>query len=465
MPCEVSGEGKEEGGYWFSFDAIILELRIVWCHRGREKVTVLSRPRDRFYAVFNRIFGVSNAATLRLSSPDCVIFSTDSFLVDLKINFSMCGFFRSVLWHPIYILIRLIRLPGRYLRGHESSPRIVDRRDYIALKIGSESPSQDPLQTGSVNENEMRKLQSEVTELQRLLNSKTTENAHLKRVVELGNSQEYNGGESFLETEATPHLLHKAVDRVNTTSGILTKFLMQALKNSGVNCSSVAKALVPSVVFERDGHTKFVYQALVCDVLFDQFENDSFHIEDNAPDTLDSETRMKDNFERYKQLNDLENPEELVYDDAADNDFRRFCNKKQIDLIAALSRTGAPGVENVGVLVFGKVFGPDGIRRQELATSVTEVKSASSFIKLALSVFLVHKLAFALRPTAEIFRPTRKMKFNRNYMESILMSTEESDDDEGDNSPIVFGVGFTIVPGFKVNRIVVHSKVYKVRRA
>lgn len=49
-------------------------------------------------------------------------------------------------------------------------------------------------------------------------------------------------------------------------------------------------------------------------------------------------------------------------------------------------------------------------------------------------------------------------------MEFILMLIEESDDDEGDNFFIVFGVGFIIVLGFKVNRIVVYSKVYKVRR-
>lgn len=89
---------------------------------------------------------------------------------------------------------------------------------------------------------------------------------------------------------------------------------MQALKNGGVDCIAAAKTLAKSVFFERDVLTKFLYQALVCKVLSTDFENEHFHVADNAPENLDPEQLTKQNFERYKQSSAVENPEELVFD-------------------------------------------------------------------------------------------------------------------------------------------------------
>lgn len=96
----------------------------------------------------------------------------------------------------------------------------------------------------------------------------------------------------------------------------------------------------------------------------------------------------------------MENPEELVYEDAIDNDFRNFCIKKQNDLIADLSSIGFGVPSNVGLLLFGKLFGSNGLRRSHPSSAglLSQMKVASSFVKCALSVFLVHKLAFALQP-------------------------------------------------------------------
>lgn len=39
-----------------------------------------------------------------------------------------------------------------------------------------------------------------------------------------------------------------------------------------------------------------------------------------------------------------------------------------------------------------------------------------------------------------------------------------ADGDTDDDAPVTVSVGFMVVPGFYVNRIVVHSKVYTVKR-
>lgn len=282
-------------------------------------------------------------------------------------------------------------------------------------------------------------------------------------LAERQNSRDFAGGESFLDSGATPHLLNKAVTRVNQTSGNFTRLLMLALKNGGIDCTKVAEALVPCVPFERAAHTKYVYQALVCKVLFTDFESESFNIEDNARDSLDPEQHLEENFQRYQHLIKQENPEELVYENATDSDFRRFCNKKQKDLIAALSLTGAPGVGDVGALVFGEAFGPDGIRRGDSTVTQAQTQTAStSFVKFALSVFLVHKLAFSMHPLARIFRVKDAVEFLPAYMEPVVESADS--DDEVDTDPGSLIVGFMVVPGFTVRKIVVHSRVYTVKR-
>ena len=282
-------------------------------------------------------------------------------------------------------------------------------------------------------------------------------------LAERQNSRDFAGGESFLDSGATPHLLNKAVTRVNQTSGNFTRLLMLALKNGGIDCTKVAEALVPCVPFERAAHTKYAYQALVCKVLFTDFESECFNIEDNALDSLDPEQHLEENFQRYQHLIKQENPEELVYEDATDSDFRRFCNKKQKDLIAALSLTGAPGVGDVGALVFGEAFGPDGIRRGDSAVTQAQTQTAStSFVKFALAVFLVHKLAFSMHPLARIFRVKDAVEFLPAYMEPVVESADS--DDEVDTDPGSLIVGFMVVPGFTVRKIVVHSRVYTVKR-
>lgn len=267
-------------------------------------------------------------------------------------------------------------------------------------------------------------------------------------IAENRNAHTFPGGESFSDTGATPHLLNRALERVFTTSGAFTKFLMQSLKNSGVDCTAIAQD-TKSVCFERAAHTKFVYQAIVCKVLFTDFENESFNVEAHAFETLDPEERTKENFQRYKHLTTVENPEELVFEDAIDNDFRRLCVTKRKGLVVAL---GVLGLDDV----FGEVFGPQGIRRREF--NAVEGKVASSFVRFVMSVFLVHKLTFALHPVARIFRVRDGMQFIERYMEPVVASADSEDD-----PAISLSVGFMVVPGFHLNRIVVHSRVYTVK--
>jgi cell division protein FtsB len=311
-------------------------------------------------------------------------------------------------------------------------------------------------------------LEQENATLKRELTAKEEDIQKLEKQLDLAehrNSHDFSGGESFLDTCATPHLLNKAVERVYSISSGFTKLLMHALQHHGrVDCPNAAQALAKSVTFERVAHTKFVYQALACKVLFTDFENEYFNVDENAPENvLDPEQLTKENFQRYTELIALENPEELVFEDATDNDFRRLCSKKHQDLVVALSKTLAPGVANVGALLFGNVYGPKGICRSSWTSAETQyqIKIASTFVKFVLSVFLVHKLALALRPIARIFRVREGAEFSSTHMEAVVALADCEDDDV---TLVPLSAALTIVPGFQVNRIIVHSRVYTVKR-
>ncbi|KAG0579063.1 hypothetical protein KC19_4G070000 [Ceratodon purpureus] len=316
-------------------------------------------------------------------------------------------------------------------------------------------------------EEKIERLEQENGDLRSKVAARDEEVQKLEQQLDLAehrNSHNFVGGESFLDTCATPHLLNKAVERVNSASSNFTKLVMHALQHhGGVDCPSTAKAVAKSVVFERVAHTKYVYQALVCKVLFTDFENECFNVDENAPqNVLNPEQLSNENFQEYKVLTALENPEELVFEDATDNDFRKLCNKKRQDMVVALSKTQlAPGVADVGALLFGKVYGPEGIRRSQRETPQYQVKIASTFAKFVLSVFLVHKLAFALRPVARIFRVREGATFNATHMEAVV-ALADSEDDDGPLVPL--SAAFMVVPGFHVNRIIVHSRVYAVKR-
>ena len=76
-----------------------------------------------------------------------------------------------------------------------------------------------------------------------------------------------------------------------------------------------------------------------------------------------------------------------------------------------------------------------------------------SFVKVASSVWLLHKLAFSFNPVVEIFQVERGVDFSMVYMEDVTKKSVFV----GKSRP---KVGFTVIPGFKVGKTVIQSQVY-----
>ena len=76
-----------------------------------------------------------------------------------------------------------------------------------------------------------------------------------------------------------------------------------------------------------------------------------------------------------------------------------------------------------------------------------------SFVRMASSTWMLHKLAYSFDPIVEIFQVERGVDFSMVYMEDVTQKTSPSGKSRRK-------VAFTVVPGFKVGRTVVQSQVY-----
>ncbi|XP_023514504.1 uncharacterized protein LOC111778761 isoform X2 [Cucurbita pepo subsp. pepo] len=76
-----------------------------------------------------------------------------------------------------------------------------------------------------------------------------------------------------------------------------------------------------------------------------------------------------------------------------------------------------------------------------------------SFIKMASSVWMLHKLAFSFDPIVEVFQVERGAEFSMVYMEDVTRRYIPPFKSRAK-------VGFTVVPGFKIGRTVIQSQVY-----
>jgi hypothetical protein len=76
------------------------------------------------------------------------------------------------------------------------------------------------------------------------------------------------------------------------------------------------------------------------------------------------------------------------------------------------------------------------------------------FLKLAKSIWLLHRLAYSFDPNVKVFQVKRGNEFSEVYMESVVKNLIL---DENDPKP---RVGLMVMPGFWIGGSVIQSRVY-----
>ncbi|CAK9253787.1 unnamed protein product [Sphagnum jensenii] len=263
-------------------------------------------------------------------------------------------------------------------------------------------------------------------------------------------------GSYFDESKAaTPALLMTAIDTVRNIGKKFTKEFMDQLKKCPEKVRLAIEDRISkhvAVVLSRPTDKKFQYQAYMNHKLFIGFDNPTFFMSldniDEPPHEFSavekSEWYRQDNFQKFQKY-DLRkfSVETLVENAEHDLFLQEFCFMKFQETFDALTESQ----------LLGHLQHRDCILREEKHPNTPFY---TSFCKLAVSVWLVHRLALAFKTRATTFVVEKGLPFDHHKMQSVGPL-----DDITSNSK----VGLVVLPGFQVSQSIIACEVYLVEHA
>ncbi|CAM6016582.1 unnamed protein product [Sphagnum balticum] len=263
-------------------------------------------------------------------------------------------------------------------------------------------------------------------------------------------------GGSYLDDSkaATPALLSAAVSTVRDTGRKFTKEFMDQLKKRPVNIRSEVEGRILEnfkVAIPQATHKKFQYQAYMNQKLFDGFDNRSFStlledVEKPPSDFLSmqqAEWYRKESFQQFQEYDLRKFSVKMLVENAKHDLFlKKFCFLKFQVIFDKHT-------ENQ---LFGHLEHSNCILQMEKHPNTPFY---TSFCKFAVSVWLVHRLAFAFKTPATTFIVEEGLPFDCLKMESAGPADDITPDSR---------VGFVVLPGFQVSQSTIPCEVYLVEK-
>lgn len=219
------------------------------------------------------------------------------------------------------------------------------------------------------------------------------------------------------------------------------KILIDLMRKAGWDLDLVANSVYPDIDYAKEGHNRYAFLSYICLGMFRGFNLETFGLKEggtvcnghHASEAGKGNSSLKQLLEHVSS-----NPMELLGRNR-ECDFSRFCEKKYQDLIH-------PTMESS---IFSNLDRNEAVLKSWRSLGVFY----ESFVNMASSVWMLHKLAFSFDPVVEIFQVERGVDFSMVYMEDVRKGITPP-------SKTKLKVGFTVVPGFKIGRTVIQSKVY-----
>lgn len=220
------------------------------------------------------------------------------------------------------------------------------------------------------------------------------------------------------------------------------KILIGLMKEAKWDLDLAANSVHPGVDYKKRGHNRYAFLSYVCLCMFKGFDSEGYGLLDVngivCNNGIGSNPGERTPIGKLKEHLSCNNPMEVLNKNP-NCGFSRFCEMKYQELIH-------PTMES-------SIFA--NLDRNEAVLSSWKSLGVfyESFVKMASSIWLLHKLAYSFDPVVEIFQVERGVDFSMVYMEDVTKKGSFS----GRSRP---KVGFTVVPGFKVGRTVLQSQVY-----
>ncbi|EFJ04862.1 hypothetical protein SELMODRAFT_138138 [Selaginella moellendorffii] len=289
-------------------------------------------------------------------------------------------------------------------------------------------------------EKELAEQHEEMERLKESLRRATSKKEKLeRRLNELPRGGGGGGGAGMMNGNVSlaPPLFEQMAQAARGEAFSFAKMFIGLLKNADWDLEAAANSIQPGAVYARPIHTRFAFESYVCQRMFNGFENENFYLSGSLSSILDPGKHRHDCFLQFQDMRSID-PLELV-STTPDCLFGKFCLRKYLQIVH----------EKMEESFFGHLQH----RNQVLGGEHPSSQFYHRFLELAKSVWLLHRLAFSFNPTASIFQVKKDTSFQSEFMESVV-------DLEGGGGGDLHTVGFTVMPGFRLENAVIKCLVY-----
>lgn len=287
-------------------------------------------------------------------------------------------------------------------------------------------------------QSEIQNKDSEIHQLQQQIEDANQKRVKLEKNIKLRGlsmkESEGSGEENgLLSVDLTPELFMSAVESAFKAIHDFSKPLINMMKAAGWDLDAAADSIEPNVIYAKRAHKKYAFESHICQRMFSGFQQENFSIK------LDNPTVTKERFfHQYLALKEMD-PLDMLGQNP-DSIFGKFCRSKYLVVVH-------PKME-------ASFFGNLDQRNYIMGGGHPRTPFYQAYLKLAKSIWLLHRLAYSFDPTVKIFQVKRGNEFSEIYMESIVKNLIM---DETDQKP---KVGLMVMPGFWIGGSVIQSRVY-----
>lgn len=215
------------------------------------------------------------------------------------------------------------------------------------------------------------------------------------------------------------------------------KLMLQEMEAARWDLDAAADAVHPDVVLWKPEHRIFAFESYICQKMFSDFHHRDFNLSSSKDRVNWNQQQFFEEFVKLKSSNTKQVLDGKV---AAASGLQNFCRAKYLVLVRQAMEVAFFGSLNYRSLVSSGWGFPDS-------------EFFLVFAEMARRVWLLHCMffSFGMEMEASIFQVRRGCRLSEVYMENVLV------DDGAAMQPMV---GFTVVPGFKVGKVIIQSKVY-----
>ncbi|CAA7050692.1 unnamed protein product [Microthlaspi erraticum] len=290
-------------------------------------------------------------------------------------------------------------------------------------------------------QSEIQNKDSEITQMLQKIEEANQKRLKLEKNLKLRgmstNEASSGGGDGNLQfPDLTTELFVSTYEAASKAVHDFSKPLINMMKAAGWDLDSAANSIEPDVVYAKRPHKKYAFESYICQRMFSGFQQKSFSVDSESVVGDDDDTESF--FSQFLALKDMDPLDALGTN--PDSNFGKFCRSKYLILIH----------QKMEASFFGN------LDQRDYVAGGGHPRTAfyQAFLKLAKSVWILHRLAYSFDPAAKIFQVKKGSEFTDSYMESVVKNIVV---DEKEENP---RVGLMVMPGFWIGGSVIQSRVY-----